>query len=461
MKNYTKLGHAELKVLGKTVKLPLYGGTEDEKGIDISQLREQTACITLDPGYANTGSCTSGITFIDGEKGILRYRGYAIEDLAKNASFLEVAYLLIYGELPNPTQLSAFVNKITRRSMIPEGMKRFFHGYPESAHPMSILSAMICSLSAYYPDCIHNHPETMDLNICRIIAKIPSIAAFSYKQSIGQPIIEPMNKLNYTENFLRMMFAVPTEEYDVDPVAARALEMILILHADHEQNCSTSTVRIAGSSQANLYASISAGICALWGYLHGGANQAVIDMLRQIRNDGGDVKKFIRQVKDKKSGVRLMGFGHRVYKNYDPRASILKKACDDVLAKVGTDGRPLLDIAKKLENAALHDDYFVERKLYPNVDFYSGIILRGIGIPSDMFTVIFAIGRLPGWIAQWLEMRESPTFRIARPRQIYTGNNLRKYVPLKKRETLSKKVASILKIKGEPKAKEKVEWSRQ
>lgn len=425
-------GEAELRILDKSIKLPLYKGSEGEIGIDIARLRSETGAITLDPGYVNTGSCSSSITYIDGEKGILRYRGYPIDELAEHSTFLETSYLLIYGKLPNASELGTFVDHITRHSMIHEDMKRFFNGYPATAHPMSILSSMVCSLSSYYPDCMNNRPENMELNIYRILSKISTISAFSYKKSIGQPFVGPLNRLSYVENFLNMMFAVPAEPYQLDPVAVRALEMVLVLHADHEQNCSTSTVRIVGSSLANLYACVSAGICALWGPLHGGANQAVIEMLGNIEKEGLDVAKFVARVKDKDSSARLMGFGHRVYKNFDPRAKILKKACDDVLNKMGIVSRQL-EIAKQLEEVALKDPYFIERKLYPNVDFYSGIILRAIGIPLNMFTVMFAIGRLPGWIAQWREMLSSPALKINRPRQIYTGPEKRPYVPIEKR----------------------------
>lgn len=425
-------GEAELRILDKSVKLPLYKGSEGEIGIDIAKLRSETGAITLDPGYVNTGSCSSSITYIDGEKGILRYRGYPIDELAEHSTFLETSYLLIYGKLPSSSELGTFTDYITRHSMIHEDMKRFFNGYPATAHPMSILSSMVCSLSSYYPDCMHNTPENMELNIYRILSKISTISAFSYKKSIGQPFVGPLNRLSYVENFLNMMFAVPAESYQLDPVAVRALEMILVLHADHEQNCSTSTVRIVGSSLANLYACVSAGICALWGPLHGGANQAVIEMLANIEKEDLDVAKFVARVKDKNSTARLMGFGHRVYKNFDPRAKILKKACDDVLNKMGIVSRQL-EIAKQLEEVALKDPYFIERKLYPNVDFYSGIILRAIGIPLNMFTVMFAIGRLPGWIAQWREMLSSPALKINRPRQIYTGPEKRPYVPIEKR----------------------------
>lgn len=433
MNGCKQVGNAELRINQKTLQLPVYEGSEGERGIDISSLRAETMHVTLDPGYANTGSCTSAITFIDGERGILRYRGIPIEELAEKATFLEVAYLLIYGKLPARAALTDFENHVKYNALLHEDMKHFFSGYPATAHPMGILSAMICSLSSFYPDCLYNDPATVDVNMYRSISKVSTIAAFSYKKSIGQPFIGPLSRLSYVENFLHMMFAVPLEPYELDPVAVRALELVMILHGDHEQNCSTSTVRMAGSSQANIYAAMSAGICALWGYLHGGANQSVIEMLTEIKNEHGDVKKFVQRVKDKKSGIRLMGFGHRVYKNFDPRAKILKAACDRLLSKLGTEGRPLLEIAKWLEEAAVNDDYFIERKLYPNVDFYSGIILKALGIPLDMFTVIFAIGRMPGWIAQWREMRESPEFKINRPRQIYIGPTCGPYIPINER----------------------------
>jgi len=402
-------------------------GSEDEVGVDISTFRAKSGAITLDDGYGNTGSCKSSITFIDGEKGILRYRGYPIEELAENASFVEVSYLLIYGKLPNAAELEAFNNKLTRHSLIHEDMKKFFEGFPSSAHPMAILSAMIASLSAYYPD-----EKDVDLNIIRLLSKARTIAAFSYKKSVGQPFVYPLNDLGYCENFLHMFFAVPAEPYKVSPTLTKALNLLLILHADHEQNCSTSTVRMVGSSQANLFASISAGICALWGPLHGGANQEVIEMLEHIKADGGDFKKYMELAKDKNSSFKLMGFGHRVYKNFDPRAKILKKAADAVLAELGVND-PTLAIAKNLEEIALSDPYFVDRKLYPNVDFYSGIIYRAMNIPTDMFTVMFALGRLPGWIAQWKEMHDDKSARINRPRQIYVGEKQRAWAPVNKR----------------------------
>lgn len=418
------MGTAKLIFNDKEYEFPMIEGSEGEVGIDFTKLRGQTGVISMDPGFGNTGSCTSGITFINGEKGILRYRGYPIEQLAKHSSFVEVSYLLIYGELPTAEELSKFEHELTYHTLLHEDMKKFFEGYPPNAHPMAIMSAMSISLSAYYPDIMD--PERLDLNIIRMLAKFKTIAAIAYKKSIGQPYIYPRNNLSYTEDFLHMMFAVPSEDYEVPAVMTRALDLLLILHAEHEQNCSTSTVRMVGSSQANLFASIGAGVSALWGPLHGGANQAVINMLRMIQADGGDYQKYMDMAKDKDSGFRLMGFGHRVYKNFDPRATILKTAADDLLEELGVKD-PLLDIAKNLERIALEDDYFVERKLYPNVDFYSGIIYQAMGIPSDMFTVMFTLGRLPGWIAQWKEMREDKGTRISRPRQIYTGSNARDY----------------------------------
>jgi len=419
---------AKLLLNGNDYELPLVVGTENETGVDVQKLRAESRAITLDPGYGNTGSCTSAITFIDGERGILRYRGYPIEQIAANATFVEVCYLLIYGHLPTKDELATFDEKLTYHSLIHEDMKKFFEGFPPSAHPMAILSAMVASLSAYYS----TTDDKRDLNIIRLLSKAKTIAAFSYKKSMGQPFIYPRNDLSYTENFLHMMFAVPAEPYIVPKVLDKALNLLLILHADHEQNCSTSTVRMVGSSQANLFASMSAGICALWGPLHGGANQRVIEMLEQIRLDGGDYEKYILKAKDKNDPFRLMGFGHRVYKNFDPRAEILKKSAGEVLTQMGIDD-PLLDIAKNLERIALEDPFFVERKLYPNVDFYSGIIYRAMGIPTEMFTVMFALGRLPGWIAQWKELVEDPKMRISRPRQIYVGASERPYVPLEQR----------------------------
>ena len=409
---------------GKEYELPVVVGSESEVGLDISQLRAKSGAITYDPGYGNTGACESAITFIDGEAGILRYRGYPIEEIAGRAEFTEICYLLIYGHLPTREELKGFEDRLTRHSMIHEDMKKFFEGFPSSAHPMAMLSSMVVSLSTYYPNDGH---DDLDLNIVRLLAKGPTIAAASYKKNVGQPAVYPRNDLSYCSNFLHMMFSVPAERYEVSPVLDRALNLLLILHADHEQNCSTSTVRMVGSSQANLFASISAGISALWGPLHGGANQAVIEMLGNIRDDHGDFKKYVDMAKDKSSGFKLMGFGHRVYKNFDPRARILKATVDEVLAELGVSD-PLLDIAKSLEEIALHDDFFVSRKLYPNVDFYSGIIYRAMGIPTNMFTVMFALGRLPGWIAHWKEMREEGA-RINRPRQIYTGATQRHFLP--------------------------------
>jgi citrate synthase len=418
----------QITIDGRQFALPLVVGTEGERGIDISSLRSETGVVTLDPGYGNTAACSSGITFIDGEKGILRYRGYAIEELADQTGFSEVCYLLIYGDLPDRQQLAEFRDKLTYHSLIHEDMKKFYEGFPANAHPMAILSCMIASMSTYYPD---SGANSDDLNVVRVLAKAKTIAAYAYKKSVGQPFIYPRNDLSYCANFLHMMFAFPTEPYVVPKVTEVALNKLLILHADHEQNCSTSTVRLVGSSQANLFASLSAGICALWGPLHGGANQAVIEMLEMIQADDCNYKKYIDLAKDKNANFRLMGFGHRVYKNFDPRATILKKTADEVLTQLGIKD-PLLDIAKHLEDAALNDGYFVERKLYPNVDFYSGILYRAMGIPTNMFTVMFALGRLPGWIAHWKEQRQEAS-RIGRPRQIYVGPTERKVVPLEKR----------------------------
>ncbi len=425
--------NAQLTAAGKTIELPMIVGSEGEQGINISKLRSQSGLITLDPGFTSTGSCQSAITFIDGEKGILRYRGIAIEELAEKSSFVEVSYLLINGRLPNKTELADYSNNLTRHSLLHESMLNFFDGYPANAHPMAILSSMVCSLSTYYPE--FNDPTSARQSseaICRLLSKVRTIAAYTYKKSIGQPVMYPSNRLSYCANFLHMMFAVPSEPFEMDEDIVKIMNQLLILHADHEQNCSTSTVRLVGSSHANLFASVAAGILALWGPRHGGANQAVVEMLQEIHNNGGDVKKAIALAKDKESGFRLMGFGHRVYKNYDPRAKVIKASCDKLLAKKGIDD-PLLDIAKKLEEAALEDPYFKDRKLYPNVDFYSGVIYRALGIPSNMFTVMFALGRLPGWIAHWAEMHQDPTGRIGRPRQIYTGPNATKYIDIDKR----------------------------
>lgn len=424
---------AKLELDGKVYEFPVIEGTENEKAIDISALRAKTGYITIDSGFKNTGSTQSAITFLDGEEGILRYRGYPIEQLAEKAEFLEVAYLLIYGELPTKEEYAKFKDNITKHTLIHEDMKHFFDAYPPKAHPMGILAASLSSLSTFYPESLDpNRPkEAVDLTMQRLIAKVPTLAAWAYKNAMRHPVIYPNNNLDYCSNFLNMMFAMPTDDYKVDPIVASALNKLLILHADHEQNCSTSTVRIVGSSQANLYTSISAGVSALWGPLHGGANQAVIEMLEAIKADGGDTEKWIAKAKDKDDPFRLMGFGHRVYKNFDPRATIIKKAADDVLTALGVDD-PILDIAIKLEKVALEDEYFKARGLYPNVDFYSGIIYRALGIPTEMFTVMFALGRLPGWIAQWKEMIENKE-PIGRPRQVYTGANKRDYVTIENR----------------------------
>ncbi len=423
----------EIKLQDSTFEAPIVVGSENEKAIDIASLRAKTGMVTLDPAFMNTASTKSAITFLDGEKGVLRYRGYPIEQIAERSRFVETSYLIIYGELPTKAELDRFSTNLTRHSLIHEDMKHFFDGFPSAAHPMAVLSSMVCSLSTYYPE-EHdiNDKEKMDITIARLISKVRTIAAYAYKRSIGQPFIYPRNDLKYVANFLHMMFAVPSEPYAVDPEIENAMNLLFILHADHEQNCSTSTVRLVGSSRANLFASVAAGILALWGPLHGGANQEVIEMLQQIQADGGNVKKYIELAKDKNSNFRLMGFGHRVYKNFDPRAKIIKATADRVLAKLGIQD-PLLDIAKELEEAALKDSYFVERKLYPNVDFYSGIIYRALGFPTSMFTVLFAIGRLPGWIAHWKEMMEDTTTKIGRPRQIYTGATAREYTPIEQR----------------------------
>ncbi|MCC3653917.1 MULTISPECIES: citrate synthase [Streptomyces] len=414
-------------------QFPIADSTVGNKGFDIAKLRNQTGLVTLDSGYGNTAAYQSAITYLDGEQGILRYRGYPIEQLAEHSTFLETAYLLINGELPTGDQLAGFQNEVTQHTLLHEDVKRFYDGFPRDAHPMAMLSSVVSALSTFYQDS-HNpfHPEQRHLSTIRLLAKLPTIAAYAYKKSIGHPVVYPSNDLGYVENFLRMTFSVPAAEYEQNPVMVSALEKLLILHADHEQNCSTSTVRLVGSSQANMFASISAGICALWGPLHGGANQSVLEMLEGIKNSGGDVDTFIRKVKNKEDGVKLMGFGHRVYKNFDPRAKIIKAAAHDVLASLGKSDE-LLDIALKLEEHALADDYFVERKLYPNVDFYTGLIYRAMGFPTEMFTVLFALGRLPGWIAQWHEMIKEPGSRIGRPRQIYTGVVERDFVPLEKR----------------------------
>ncbi|TAH27468.1 MAG: citrate synthase [Cytophagales bacterium] len=424
---------AELIIGGKSYNFPILVGTENEKAIDIGKLRDTTGCITYDVGYKNTGVTKSAITYLDGEQGILSYRGYPIEQLAEKSNFLEVAYLLIYGELPTKAQYAEFDKRIDDHSMIHEDVKTILDGFPSYSHPMGVLSSLICSLTAFYPESLNPNASEKVINdsIIRLIAKMPTMVAWAYKKSKGRPVNYPIRSLEYCSNFMHMMFANPTEIYEVDPVVSDALNKLLILHADHEQNCSTSTVRIVGSSMASLYGSISAGINALWGPLHGGANQEVIEMLDAIMADGGDTKKWIAKAKDKNDSFRLMGFGHRVYKNFDPRARIIKKACDDILEKLGVND-PVLSIAKELEEAALKDEYFVERKLYPNVDFYSGIIYRALGIPTNMFTVMFALGRLPGWIAQWKELRETKE-PIGRPRQVYVGHNSRNYVPMESR----------------------------
>jgi len=423
---------AILKIDGKEFELPIFVGSENEKAIDITKLRQLTEYVTIDSGYLNTGACTSAITFLDGEKGILRYRGIPIDDLAEKSTFTEVAYLLIYGKVPSDKELKEWNDSITKHTMIHEDLKRLFGGFPKDGHPMAIMSCMMGCLSTYYQDSYDPmNEEHRQISIIRLIAKFPTIAAFAYKKSLGQPTVHPLNQLDYCANFMNMMFSVPAESYTVDPEVVAALNLLLILHADHEQNCSTSTVRLVGSSLANLYGAISAGILALWGPRHGGANQEVLEMLEGIKKSGLPVKKIVEQAKDKNSSFRLMGFGHRVYKNFDPRAKIIKVACDKVLNRLGIND-PLLDIAKELEEAALNDPYFVDRKLYPNVDFYSGIIYRALGIPTNMFTVMFAMGRLPGWIAQWKEMIEDPGLKIGRPRQIYTGPTALSYDQAKK-----------------------------
>ena len=427
-------GTVELIIDGKPLALPTVVGTEGEVGIDIGALRNKTGCITLDPGYGNTGACKSAITFIDGEKGILQYRGYDIAELAQKSTFIETSYLLIYGELPTASQLAGFSDLLTQNQMLHADMRFHFDAFPPSAHPMSILSAMIHASSAYPSAFTQDKSlkESFPFHAARLISQVRTIATSSYRKAHGLPVSFPKTHLKYTENFLHMMFSLPGEDYDINPEIVRALDLMFLLHADHEQNCSTSTVRMVASSQANVFASASAGVCALWGPLHGGANQAVLEMLDEIHREGDDGTKFLNQVKNKVGNRRLMGFGHRVYKNFDPRAVIIKEQCDKVLRQLHKSD-PLLDIAKKLEEIALNDDYFVSRKLYPNVDFYSGIIMRAIGIPVDMFTVLFAIGRMPGWVANYKEVMDDPDSRISRPRQIYTGETLRSYQPLAER----------------------------
>ena len=424
---------ATLKLENQEIELPIIVGSEAESGLDVSKLRAETGFITLDEGYVNTGSTLSAITFLNGEVGVLRYRGYPIETLASNCDFVETSYLLIYGELPTADQLHEFRMALRRHTMLHEDMRSFYNGFPRDAHPMAILSSVVGALSTFYQDSLDpRDAEQLEISVHRLIAKLPTIAAFAYKKSIGQPFIYPHNDLTYCENFLRMMFAVPSEPYEVDPDFVEALNLLMVVHADHEQNCSTSTVRMVGSSDANLFASVAAGICALWGPLHGGANEACVAMLERIHEDGGNVDKYVEMAKDKNNEFRLMGFGHRVYKNFDPRATIIKTSCDKLLKKRHIND-PIFDIAQKLEDVALNDEYFIEKKLYPNVDFYSGVIYRAIGIPVQMFTVLFAIGRLPGWIAHWKEMHSSPTKRICRPRQIYTGPTEREFLPIDRR----------------------------
>lgn len=424
---------ASIVLDGKQLVLPVVVGSEGEKAIDISNLRRDSGYITIDEGYVNTSNTTSAITFLDGELGVLRYRGYPVEQIAEQCTFEETCYLLIYGALPNAQQLSDFQDAIRQHTMLHEDMKSFYNGFPRDAHPMAILSSVVGALSTFYQDYLDpSDSEQVKISVHRLLAKLPTIAAYSYKKSIGQPFNYPKNDMSYCANFLQMMFAVPTEDYEPDPLMVEALNLLLICHADHEQNCSTSTVRLVGSSNANLFASISAGICALWGPLHGGANEACITMLEQIVADGGDVKKYVEKAKSKTDGFRLMGFGHRVYKNFDPRATIIKKTCDRLLSRLNVND-PLFEVAQELEQVALNDDYFKERKLYPNVDFYSGIIYRAMGLPTQMFTVLFAIGRLPGWIAHWIEMHQSPNPKIGRPRQVYTGATVRNVVPLEQR----------------------------
>jgi citrate synthase len=424
---------AELRVGGKTIQLPIVTGTEGERAIDISRLRLDTGHITLDPGYANTGSCQSAITFIDGEKGILRYRGIPIEDLAETSSFLEVSYLLMYGNLPNADQLAYFTQSINRHTMLHEDFRKFYASLPKDAHPMAACSAAVGALATFYPDSLDPRDEReVEISVHRLIAKFPTLAAYAYKHSVGQPFMYPNNNFDYVGNFMWMMFGNPCEDYEIDEVVRKALDLLFILHADHGQNCSTSTTRLVGSSMVNLFGSISAGINSLWGPLHGGANQQVIEMLAAIRDEGMTGREFVERAKSDDDTSRLMGFGHRVYKNFDPRARIIKKACFDVLNKLGVHSR-LLEIAVELEEIALKDDYFVERRLYPNVDFYSGVIYDAIGTPSNMFTALFALGRLPGWIAQWIELHGDPDFKIGRPRQVYTGPEKTAWIPVEER----------------------------
>lgn len=431
MSKETKNDTAELKLDGKTYSFEILEGTEGERAVDIRTLRKETGLITYDPGYVNTGSCDSSITFVDGENGILRYRGFDIADLATHCTFIEVAYLLIHGVLPTSDQLQRFSALLTRHAMVHEGLRTFLNGYPERAHPMAILSALVVSLHSFYPE-FESRDEALEMAATRLLSKLRTLAAWSYKKSIGEPYVYPNQKMTYCENFLSMMFSSPVGGYDVNPVAVRAINKLLILHADHEQNCSTSAVRLVGSSGANMYASISSAICALWGPLHGGANQAVMEMLEDILSEGGNVDRALERAKDKDDPYRLMGFGHRVYKTYDPRAKIAKECCKDILETFSIED-PLLDVAMKLEEKALADDYFKERNLYPNVDFYTGIVYRALGFPTNMFTVLFALGRLPGWIAQLQELGNDPQARIGRPRQLYMGSPGREFVPIDKR----------------------------
>jgi citrate synthase len=415
------------------LSLPARPAVEGPSGLDVGKLLKETGHVTYDPGFVNTAACSSEITYIDGDEGILRYRGYPIDQLAEQSSFVEVAYLLIYGELPTAEQLDGFTDRLRRHTLLHEDFRRFFQAFPSDAHPMPVLSSAVSALSTFYQDSLDPFdPDQVEISTVRLLAKVPTIASYAFKQSIGQPMLYPDNTLGYVENFLRMTFGVPAIAYDVDPVMAKALDMLFILHADHEQNCSTSTVRLVGSANANLFVSVSAGVNALMGPLHGGANQAVLEMLDDIRRDGGDVRRFVQRVKDKEPGVKLMGFGHRVYKNYDPRAAIVKNSARDVLGRMSKSD-PLLDLAMQLEEIALADDFFVSRKLYPNVDFYTGLIYKAMGFPTRMFTVLFALGRLPGWIAQWREMISDPATKIGRPRQLYTGSASRDFVPLEKR----------------------------
>jgi citrate synthase len=426
-------GSVELRYAGGDLELPVKPATEGSAGIEVTKLLSATGMVTLDPGFVNTAACSSEITYIDGDAGILRYRGYPIEQLAEHSNFLEVSYLLIHGELPTEAQLADFSRQIAKHTLLDEDLKRFFDGFPRDAHPMPVLSSAVSALSTFYQDSLNPFDEpNVDLSTIRLLAKVPTLAAYAHKKSVGQPLLYPDNSLNYVENFLRLTFGLPAEPYEIDPAVAKALDMLFVLHADHEQNCSTSTVRVVGSSEANLFASISAGIMALFGPLHGGANAAVLDMLEDIRDQGGDVDAYVTRVKNKEPGVKLMGFGHRVYKNYDPRARIVKATADELLTKLAPNDH-LLDLAKQLEEVALSDDYFISRKLYPNVDFYTGLIYRAMGFPTKMFTVLFAIGRLPGWIAHYREMIHDPATKIARPRQVYTGPSEREFVAMEKR----------------------------